>query len=260
MHPRNASGVVSDLHDERMYDQLTTVLAPVEDELVGRLAPAAGERWLDLGAGSGPVALRAARAGATVWAIDAAAPMLERVREDALAAGLELQVDVGSVEYLPYDDDAFDVLSSNFGFIFAADHANVASELARVAAPGARLGFTAWKPSPKLNELYRRFTEEPLDGREAAEWGREDHVEDMLGEDFELEFSDGTLWIEAASGEELWAMFSSAAPPLRALLDKLDATQAEGFHAAFVALYESYREGDRIRAPRRYLLTLGTRR
>jgi len=251
---------VRDIRDEGMYERLATVLAPVEDELVARLAPAPGERWLDLGAGSGPVALRAASAGAEVTAIDAAAPMLGKAREDAEAAGLSIKIDVGNVEYLPYDDDSFDVLSSNFGFIFAADHANVAGELARVARPGARLGFTAWKPSPKLGELYRRFTEEPLEGREAVEWGREDHVEDMLGEDFELEFSDGTLWIEAASGEELWMLFSAAAPPLRALLSKLDRDQSEGFHAAFVELYEHFREGDRIRAPRRYLLSLGTRR
>ncbi len=45
-----------------------------------------------------------------------------------------------------------------------------------------------------------------------------------------------------------------------ALLRKLDAERGEAFHHAFVELYESYREGERIRAPRRYLLTLGTRR
>ena len=251
---------MSEIDNTGIYERLATVLAPVEEELVANLQPAAGERWLDLGAGSGPIALRAARAGAHVTAIDAAAPLLEKVRSDADAAGLAVGVDVGSVEYLPYEDASFDVLVSNFGFIFASDHANVAAELARVARPGARLGFTAWKPSPRLGELYRRFTEEPLEGREAAEWGREDHVEDMLGEDFELEFSDGTLWIDAASGEELWELFSTAAPPLLALLSKLDAAQIESFHAAFVELYEHYREGDRIRAPRRYLLTLGARR
>jgi hypothetical protein len=30
--------------------------------------------------------------------------------------------------------------------------------------------------------------------------------------------------------------------------------------ARFVELFESYREGDRVRAPRRYLMTLGRRR
>ena len=249
-----------DLWNEGIYDRLATVLDPIHDELVERLEPHAGERWLDLGTATGAIALRAARGGADVVALDPSEPMVEKAREDAQAAGLAIRFDVGDVEYLPYDDAEFDVVSSNFGLIFAADHANVAGELTRVARHGARLGFTAWKPNPKLSELYRRFTEEPLEGREATEWGREDHVEDMLGEDFELEFSDGTLWIDAASGEELWQLFSSSAPPVTALLDKLEPDKAEAFHQAFVELYETYGEGGRVHAPRRYLLTLGTRR
>ena len=155
-----------------------------------------------------------------------------------------------------------DVLVSNFGVVFAPDHANVASELARVAAPGARLGFTSWKPNPKLGELYRKFTEGPIEGREAYEWGREDHVEDMLGEDFELDFEDGTLWLEAESGEEIWELFSQSAPPVISLVRELEGSgKAEAFHQGFVELYESYRvDGGGIRAPRRYLLVLGRRK
>jgi SAM-dependent methyltransferase len=250
-----------DLGNDEMYERLATVLEPIHDELVERLAPHPGERWLDLGTGTGPVALRAARAGADVTGFDSSEPMIQKAREDAEQAGLSIRLDVGNLEYLPYDDGEFDVVASDFGFIFASDHANVAGELARVIRSGGRLGFTAWKPNPKLGELYRRFTEEPLEGREATEWGREDHVEDMLGEDFELEFSDGTLWIEAGSGEELWELFSSSAPPVVTLLRKLEADgRGDAFHKAFVELYETYRAGDRIRAPRRYLLTLGTRR
>lgn len=251
---------MSDQRDRGMVERLTSVLTPIEEELVTRLAPTAGERWLDVGTGAGSIALRAAREGAVVSAIDANAPLIEKARSDAAEAELPLSFGVGSLEYLPYEDGEFDVVSSNFGFIYVADHANVASELARVARRGARLGFTAWKPSPKLNDLYRQFTDEPLEGREAAEWGREDHVEDMLGEDFGLEFTDGTLWIDAASGEELWALFSSSAPPLMELMGKLDPERADRFHRAFVEIYEHYRDGDRIRAPRRYLLTLGSRR
>jgi len=243
-----------------MYERLSAMFEPVHDELTGRLAPQPGERLLDLGSGTASIAIRAARAGADAVAIDSSAPLLDKVREDIEQDALSVQLDAGSVEYLPYEDGEFDVLASAFGFIFAPDHSNVAGELARVARPGARLGFTAWKPNPKLGELYRRFTEEPLEGREATEWGREDHVEDMLGEDFELEFVDGTLWMDAESGEELWDIFSTSSPPVTSLLNKLDTDRGEAFHQAFAELYEGYREGDRIHAPRRYLLTLGTRR
>ena len=129
------------------------------------------------------------------------------------------------------------------------------------SCPGGRLGFTAWKPNPKLGELYRRFTEEPIEGREAYEWGREDHVEDMLGEDFDLDFHDGTVWFDAESGEEIWELFSQSAPPVIELVKRLDAAKVEEFHQAFVELYESYRtpEGG-VHAPRRYLLVLGRRK
>jgi SAM-dependent methyltransferase len=196
-----------------------------------------------------------------VTAIDVAAPMIEKARRRAEEENVAVSFDLGDVEYLPYDDACFDVLASTFGLVFAPDHANVASELARVSCTGGRLGFTAWKPNPKLGELYRRFTDEPIEGRESYEWGREDHVEAMLGEDFELEFEDGTLWLEASSGEEIWKLFSESAPPVISLLQRLDTEQTEAFHRAFVELYESYRTKDGgVRAPRRYLLVLGRRK
>jgi ubiquinone/menaquinone biosynthesis C-methylase UbiE len=243
------------------YERLAARFAPVHDRLVELLDVQPGERLLDLATGTGAVAIRAARAGALVTGLDLAEPMLAKARVAAEEAGVDIQFELGDVEHLPYDDASFDVVASAFGLVFAPDHANVADELRRVTRSGGRVGFTGWKPNPKLSELYRNFTHEPLDGREAYEWGREDHVEDMLAEEFELEFEDGTLWLEAGSGEEVWELFSTSAPPVMALVRQLDPDRVEELHRAFVELYEGYRtpEGG-IRAPRRYLLVLGTRR
>ena len=241
-------------------DRLAGLIEAVEVELLTAATVHAGDAVLDLATGAGTLALKAATLGADVTGIDSDEPLLEKARFDAEDANLAVTFESGSVEYLPYDDAAFDVLLSNFGLVWAPDHANVALELARVARPCARLAFTAWKTNPKLGELYRSFTEEPVDGREAYEWGREDHVEDMLGEDWELEYQDGTVWVDAASGEELWSIFSQASPPIQSVLARLDESRAEEFHRAFVELYEEYRAGDAIRAPRRYLLVTGRRR
>jgi SAM-dependent methyltransferase len=252
---------MSDVWSAGTYERLAARFGPVQDQLVELLDVAPGDRVLDLATGTGEVAVRAARRGATVTGIDSAEPMLAKARARAERAGVDVVFDRGDVEYLPYEDACFDVLASCFGLVFAPDHANVAAELARVSCPGARLGFSAWKPNPKLGELYRRFSEDPIEGREAYEWGREDHVEDMLGEAFELEFEDGTLWLEADSGEEIWQLFSESAPPVISLLRQLDEDRRKEFHRAFVELYESYRTKDGgVRAPRRYLLVLGRRK
>jgi ubiquinone/menaquinone biosynthesis C-methylase UbiE len=252
---------VGDVWGLGTYERLAARFAPVQDELVERARIQDGDRVLDLATGTGEVAVRAAKLGAKVNAIDIASPMIEKARRRAEEAGADIAFDVGDAEYLPYEDACFDVVVSNFGLIFAPDHANVASELARISCPGGRLGFTAWKPNRKLGELYRRFTEDPIEGRESYEWGREDHVENMLGDDFDLEFEDGTLWLEAETAEEIWTLFSESAPPVIALVKRLDAEQAEAFHQAFVELYESYRDDSgAIRAPRRYLLVLGRRK
>lgn len=243
------------------YERLAAWFSPVHERLVDVLHLEPGERMLDLATGTGAVAILAAGAGVEVTGVDIAEPMLAKARAAARAAGVDVQFELGNVEHLSYDDASFDVVASSFGLVFAPDHANVADELRRVTRPGGRIGFTGWRPNQRLGELYRRFTEEPLEGREAYEWGREDHVEDMLAEGFELDFEDGTLWLQAASGEEIWELFSTSAPPVVALARRLDPARREEFRRAFVEHYDGYRvpEGG-IRVPRRYLLSLGTRR
>jgi ubiquinone/menaquinone biosynthesis C-methylase UbiE len=158
---------MSDVWSVGSYERIAERLAPVQDQLAARLEIESGEEVLDLATGTGELAARAARRGAVVTAIDIAEPMLEKARRLAEDQRLDVRFDLGDVEYLPYEDASFDVVVSNFGAIFAPDHANVAAELARVTRQGGRLGLTAWKPNPKLSELYRRFTDQPIAGREA---------------------------------------------------------------------------------------------
>ena len=137
------------------YERLAARFGPVQDQLLERLRVTADDDVLDLATGGGGLALRAARLGARVTAIDANEAIVALAVGQVAGEGVNVTFDHGNIEYLPYDDRSFDVLVSSFGLIFAPDHANVAAELARVARPGARLGFTAWKPNPKLGELYR---------------------------------------------------------------------------------------------------------
>ena len=141
------------------------------------------------------------------------------------------------------------MLASRFGLVYVPDHVNVAAELARVARPGARLGFTAWRPNPKLGELYRRFTDEPIEGLEAYEWGREDHVEDMLGEDFELDYADGTVQHPRRAPARSCGSSSRSRRPRGPCSAASTSERAEEFRQAFVELYEEHRTERRDRHP-----------
>src|SRR5918994_6266607 len=90
-------------------------LAPIHDHLVARLAPSRGELWLDVGAGTGAVALRAAQAGAHVTGVDLSPVMVDTARRLAGGQGVGIRFDVGDAERLPYDDASFDVVAPRSG-------------------------------------------------------------------------------------------------------------------------------------------------
>ncbi|MFL5965245.1 MAG: class I SAM-dependent methyltransferase [Gaiellaceae bacterium] len=238
------------------YRRLAERLAPVHDKFVERLTIRRGERVLDVATGTGGVAIRAARAGAEVTGVDIAEPLLDVAR--ASAEGASIRFDVGDAQNLPYDDAAFDVVASCFGAIFAPDHRAVARELARVTR--RRLGLTAWRPNEGLGELYRRFGVDSPEGREPFRWGTDGYAEELLGEAFDLTVEPGTWVLEAADGEGIWQLWSTSAPPFKAMLAGMEPEQLEAFHQAYVAYCEQFREDAAVRVPREYLLILGTRR
>jgi SAM-dependent methyltransferase len=206
--------------------------------------------------GTGEVALRAARAGADVTAIDIAPAMIDAAR--AKPGADQISFEVGDAQALPYEHASFDVVSSVFGVIFAPDHRATAVELARVGR--RRLGLTVWRPDPGMAELYGRFGLETPEGREPFKWGREEYLEELLGDSFDLTIEPGTWVIEGASGEEVWQFWSQSAPPCKALLATLDDGRREEFHVAYVEYCERCRDGGRVAVPRPYLLVLGERR
>ncbi len=115
--------------------------------------------------------------------------MLEIARTKAPGVEFEL----GDAQALEYEDASFDVVASSFGLIFAPDHEATARELARVCR--RRMGFTAWQPDPELRDLYESFDAWPPEGKAPFEWGKRDHVEELLADTFELEIEEGTWYL-----------------------------------------------------------------
>lgn len=243
------------------WEPMAARLAAIHDHLVARLAPGRGERWLDVGTGTGAVALRAAHAGARVTGVDLSPVMVETARRLAGEQGVGIRFDVGDAENLPYEDANFDVVASALGVFLAPDHAAAGRELARVCRPGGRLGVVAWRADPETERMHAPFwpAREPGAG-DRRDWGREPYVAELLGHAFELEFEEGELGLTAGSGEEMWHHFTSYDGMAKAQVDSLEPRRAEEYRRAYVAHHERHRANGRISLRRHYLVTLGRRR
>ena len=246
------------------FEKLAERGGDAQDELVERLAPQPGDRWLDVATGTGAVAIRAARAGADVTGVDFAVPLLETAQRLAAEEGLAIRYETGDAEALPVPDASFDVVSSSFGAMFAPDHRRTAAELARVCRNGGRLGLLTWLPEGAIGRYFRLLAEYqppmPQGAGSPLDWGREEHVRELLGDAFELEFATGVSTRVEESAEELWQMFVESFGPLKVLVASLEPPRREQLHDDVVAYFESYRETGGIIWSREYLITLGRRR
>jgi SAM-dependent methyltransferase len=105
-----------------------------------------GERVLDLGSGGGiDVLLSARRVGASGFAygVDMTDEMLDLARANAAKAGAtNVEFRKGTIEDLPLDDAAVDVVISNCVVNLSTDKPAVLSEAFRVLVPGGRFGIS----------------------------------------------------------------------------------------------------------------------
>lgn len=103
----------------------------------------AGERVLDVACGTGVLAREAAaRVGAAgfVTGLDPGAGMLEVAMQ--IAPGVEWCH--GTAESLPFPDESFDAVVSQFGLMFFADRREALRQALRVLKPGARMAVAVW--------------------------------------------------------------------------------------------------------------------
>lgn len=127
--------------------RLDAMVAVFGEAAIEAVAPAAGERVLDVGCGAGASSLAlAARVGAggQVLGVDISAPLIGRAR--ALAPQdtpvLYQAADASSADL---SEGAFDILFSRFGVMFFDDPTAAFAHMRRALRPGGRVAFVCWR-------------------------------------------------------------------------------------------------------------------
>ncbi|HEY7346593.1 MAG TPA: methyltransferase domain-containing protein [Gaiella sp.] len=190
--------------------------------LVEACGIAPGQRVLDVAAGTGNVAIRAAEAGARVVASDLTPENFDAGRREAAARGVELEWVEADAEALPFADGEFDVVTSCFGAMFAPDHEAVARELLRVCRPGGTIGLASFTPEGLGGSFFGALAPymppTPPGARPPILWGSEEHVQALLGDAVEwLQLTRRTYVERSPSPEAYVELFRTTFGPVVAL-------------------------------------------
>lgn len=135
-----------------------------KEAMMDWLAPRAGQRLLDVAAGTGDISFkflrRAGHGHATV--LDLTEPMLVEGRKRAEAEQLSESLDwiVGDAMNLPFDDNSFDVYTISFGIRNVTRPQEALNEAYRVLKPGGRLMVLEFSqlPNPMMQKAYDLYS------------------------------------------------------------------------------------------------------
>ena len=228
----------------------TELMWDVGPVVVAACAIGPGQRVLDVAAGTGNVAIRAAEAGASVVASDLTPEHFEAGRAEARSRGVELDWVEADAEALPFADDSFDVVTSSFGAMFAPDHQAVADELVRVCRPGGTIGLASFTPDGLAGEFFGLFAPylppPPPGAQPPVLSGSEDHVRDLFGDRLQWRTLAREHYIErAASPAAYCAFFKETFGPVVAVYASLagEPDRARELDAAFLDFATRANEG-----------------
>jgi SAM-dependent methyltransferase len=169
------------------YSALAADLIPGLGQILADVCEVrAGDRVLDVAAGSGNAAIPAARTGARVVASDLTPELLAAGQQQAEQQDLQLEWRQADAEALPFGDGEFDIVMSCLGVMFAPHHQTAADELVRVCRPGGTIGLLSWTPEGFIGQMLaamKPYAPPPPPGAQPPPlWGSEQHVRALLGD------------------------------------------------------------------------------
>ena len=224
-----------------------------------------GQSVLDVGCGTGVVAVTAAQRGAKVSGADLTPELLERARENAQIAGVEIEWREADVEALPFADGQFDVVLSQFGHMFAPRPEVAIAEILRVLKPGGTVAFSTWPPELLIGSsfsLVGRYMPPPPPGvSPPPQWGDVAIVRERLGSKVkDIQFDRDRMLCPALSLKHYIAFLERTVGPMIKLVQALGPTESARlaeFRRAYEELARPYFENNVVRQD--FLLTRATK-
>ncbi len=163
-------------------EMMTAAVAP---RLVRTAGISRGSRVLDVGCGTGVVALTAARLEASVTGVDLTRELIAQARANAELMKVSVDFQEGDVEALDFADGSFDVVVSQFGHMFAPRPDVTIGEMLRVLRPGGTIAFSTWPPEHFVGAMFMLIGKYapplPPGASPPPQWGDPRIVRERLG-------------------------------------------------------------------------------
>jgi len=244
-----------------LFTPMEVFTTPAAAKLVGFAGVAAGQRLLDVGCGTGVVAITAARRGATVRGLDLSPVLIERAREHAQLANLDVDFVDGDAESLPYGDNEFDVVLSQFGHMFAPRPDVAIGEMLRVLKPGGTIAFSTWPPHLYVGRMFAmigRHLPPPEGVASPVLWGDPKIVAERLaGKAKDVSFEMDMMTPSALSPQHFRRTMEATIGPLIKLVAqyKDEPDRLRSFRAEFEALISEYFDAGQNVMRQQFLMT-----
>jgi len=243
------------------FELTTCAAAP---RLVAFAGIRAGQRVLDVGCGTGVVAITAQRRGAKVSGLDLTPELLKRARENAAVADADVEWNEGDAESLPFADGAFDVVLSQFAHIFAPRPEIATRGVLRVLKPGGLIAFSTWPPELCIGRIFtlvgQYLPPPPAFVSPPPQWGDPTIVRDRLGVAVtNLVFDRAVMLFPALSPAHYRVFFEGNAGPVLRLVQTLQAvpTRLAAFRREFEEIATENFQDNVVRQD--YLMTRATK-
>ena len=200
------------------FGDMAVFTTPVAGHLTRFARVNSDQAVLDVGTGTGVVAITARRIGARVTALDLTPALLAQAKANAQVAEYhDITWHEGDAETLPFPDASFNVVLSQFGHMFAPRPDVAIAEMLRVLKPGGTIAFATWPGEQLIGRqfgLIAKYVPPPQGIPSPILWGDVTVVRQRLGEKVKnLHLERGIMGIPALSPKHLRLFQEAKAGP-----------------------------------------------